>query len=73
MMSSDTISLQTHSQNYDKPIDKKEENSSSGKAPSTGSPESLSTVPLTIEKPNLDMVLRPPKSALRKGVFNRNA
>ena len=37
MMSSYTISLQTRSQSYDKPIDKKEDNSSSGKAPSTGS------------------------------------
>ena len=73
MMSSDTISLQTQSQSYDKPIDKKEDNSSSGKAPSTGSPESSSTSPLTIEKPNLNMVLRPPKSTLRKDVFNPNS
>ena len=73
MMSSDTISLQTRSYIYDKPADKKEDNSSSGKAPSTGSPESSSTVPLTIKKPNLDMVLRPPKSTLKKVVFNPNA
>ena len=32
MMSSDTISLQTQSNNYDKPADKKEDHSSSGKA-----------------------------------------
>ena len=70
MMSLETINLQTRIQNYDKPTDKKEDNSSSGKAPSTGSPESSSIGPLTIEKPNLDMVLRPPKSALRKVVFN---
>ena len=30
MMSSDTISFQTRSQSYDKPVDKKEDNSSSG-------------------------------------------
>ena len=37
MMSLDTISFQTRSQSYDKPADKKEDNSSSGKSPSTGS------------------------------------
>ena len=73
MMSSDTISLQTQSQNYDKPADKKEDNSSLGKAPSIGSPESLSTGPLTIEKPNLNMVLCAPKSTLRKAIFNPNS
>ena len=73
MMSLDTINLQTLSQNYDKPVDKKEYHSSLGKAPSTSSPESSSTVPLSIEKPTLDMILRPPKSTLRKAVFNPNA
>ena len=72
MISSDTISLQNWSHNYDKPIDKKEDHSSLGKAPSTGSLESSSTVPLTIEKPTLDMILCPPKSTLRKVVFNPN-
>ena len=73
MMYSYTISLQTWSQIYDKPADKKEYNSSSGKAPSIGSPESSSTVPLTIEKPTLDMIWCPPKSTLQKAVFNPNA
>ena len=73
MMSSDTIHLQTRSQNYDKPADKKEDQSSSGKAPFTSSPESSSTVPLSIEKPTLDVILRPPKSTLRKAIFNPNA
>ena len=73
MMSSDTINLQTRSQSYDKPTEKKEDNSSSRKFPSTGSPESSSTGPLTIDKPNLEMILRPPKSTLRKVVFNPNA
>ena len=73
MMSLDTISLQTQSQSYDKPTDKKEDNSSSAKAPSTGSPESSSTIPLTIKKPTLDMVFPPPKSTLGKVVFNPNA
>ena len=72
-MSSDTINLYTWSQNYDKPVDKKEDHSSSGKAPSTSSPESSSTVPLSIKKPTLDLILRPPKSTLRKAVFNLNA
>ena len=54
MMSSNTISLQTWSQSYAKPIDKKEDHSSLGKSPSTSSSKSSSTVPLTIEKPDLD-------------------
>ena len=73
MIFSGTISLQTRSQNYEKPTDKKEDLSSLGKAPSTGSPESSSTIPLTIEKPTLDMILCPPKSTLRKVVFNPDA
>ena len=70
MMSSDTINLQSRSQNYDKLVDKKEDHSSSGKAPSTSSPDSSSTTPLTINKPTLDIVLHPPKSTLRKVVVN---
>ena len=73
MMSSNTINLQTRSQNYDKPTNKKEDHFSSGKAPSTSSPASSSTAPLFIEKPTLDMILRPPKSTLRKVVFDPNA
>ena len=72
MMSSYTINMQTR-QNYDKPADKKEDHSSLGKAPSTSSPESSSTIPLSINKPTLDMILRPPKSTLRKDVFYSNA
>ena len=73
MMSSDTINLQTRSQNYEKPADKKEDQSSSGKVPSTSSPKSSSTVPLSIENPTLDMILHPPKSTLWKDIFNPNA
>ena len=73
MMSSDTIHLQNWSQNYDKPADRNEDHSSSRKSPSTSSPESSSTVPLSIKKPTRDMILHPPKSTLRKGVFNPNA
>ena len=69
MMSLDTITLQAQSYNSDKPTDKKEDHSSSGKAPSTSSPESSSTIPLTIKKPTLDMILHPPKSTLRKAIF----
>ena len=72
-MSSDTISLQTQSQNYEKLVDKKEYHSSSGKSPSTSSLESSSTVPLTNEKPTLDTILCPPKSTLWKAIFNPNA
>ena len=64
MMSSDTIHLQTQSQNYDKPTDKQEDQYSLGKAPFTSSLESSSIVPLSIEKPTLDMILRPPKSTI---------
>ena len=64
--------MQTQSPNYDKPTDKKEDHSSSGKSPSTSSPESSSIVPLSIEKPPLDMILHPPKSTLRKALFNPN-
>ena len=73
MMSSDTMHLQTRSQNYDKPADKNEDHPSLGKSPSIGSPKSLSIVPLSIEKPTLDTILRPPKSTLWKVVFNPNA
>ena len=73
MISSNTINLQTQSQDYDKPTNKNEDHSSLGKAPSTSSPESSSTVPLSIEKPTLDMILHPPKSTLQKTVFNPNA
>ena len=69
MMSSDTIHLQTRSQNYDKPVDKKEDQSSSGKVPSTSFLKSSSTVPLSIKKPTLDMILCPPKSTLQKAIL----
>ena len=42
MMSSDTINLQTRSQNYDKPVYKKEDNSSSDKSPPISFPTSSS-------------------------------
>ena len=73
MMSSETISLTTHTQSYDKPEEKKNENPYPDKYPPIGSPASSSNGPLTIEKPNLDMILRPPKSTLRKSIFNPNA
>ena len=73
MMCSETINLQTRSQNYDKPADKKEDNSFSDKSPPIGSTVSSSNGPLTIEKPNIDMILHPPKSTLRKPFFNPNA
>ena len=72
MMSSDSINLNTHSHSYNKPIEKKDVNPSSKKVPSTSSPPSLSNGPLVIDKPNLDLILRPPKTTLRKVVFNPN-
>ena len=71
-MSSKIINIETRSQSYDKPKEKKIKKPSLDKAPSTGSPASLSNGSLTIEKTNLDMILHPPKSTLRKVVFNPN-
>ena len=73
MMSSETVNFSTHSQSYDKPVEKKDENPSSDKALSTSSPPSSSNGPLVIEKPNVDLILWPPKATLKKFVFNPNA
>ena len=73
MMSLDTINLITGSQSNDKLEEKKIEKPSLDKAPSTGSPASSSNGPLTIDRPNLDMILCPPKSTLMKVVFNPNS
>ena len=64
MISSETISLTTRIQSYEKPVEKKDENPSSKKSPSTSSSRSSSNGPLKIEKPNLDFILCPPKSTL---------
>ena len=73
MISLESVNLITCSQSYDKYEEKKNENPSLDKSPPTGSLASLSNGPLTIEKPNLDMILCPPKISLRKAVFNPNA
>ena len=73
MMSSETISLSSRSQSYDKIVQQKDENPPSDKVPSTSSPPSSSNGPLVIQNPNLDSILRPPKDTLRKVVFNPNA
>ena len=73
MMSLKSVSLKTHSQSYDKSEEKKNENHSPDKAPRTSSPTSSSNGPLTIEKPNLDMILCPSKSTLGNFVFNPNS
>ena len=49
MMSSETISLTTPSQSYDKSTEKRDENPSPKKAPSTSSSLSSSNGPLTIK------------------------
>ena len=73
MISSETINIETQSQSCDKPMENKIEKPSPDKAPSIGSTASSSTVPLYIEKPTLNMILHPPKSTLRKAVFNPNS
>ena len=73
MMSSDTINLNTCSQSYGKPAEKKDEDPPSEKVPSTSSPPSSSNGTLVIDKPNLDLILRPPKATLRKAIFNPNS
>ena len=72
-MSFETINLNTRSHSYDKPVEKKSENPSSEKVPSTSSPPSSSNGPLMIEKPNLDLILQPPKATLKNVVFNPNS
>ena len=56
LMSLDTINLNACSHSYDKRIEKKDENPSSKKVPSTSSPSYSSNGPLIIEKPNLDLI-----------------
>ena len=68
MMYSYTINLNTHSHSYDKLVEKKDE-----KVPSTSSSPCPSNGPVVIKKPNLDLILRPPKATLKKVVFNPNA
>ena len=57
MMFSETISLSTRSQSYDKTVEKKDENPPSDKVPSTSSPPSPSNGPLVIEKPIIDSIM----------------
>ena len=73
MISLETIILTTRSKSDDKPAKKKDGNPSFEKAPFTSSSSSLSNGPLMIEKPNLDLILCPPKSTLGNSVFNSNA
>ena len=55
-MSFETVSFSTRSQSYDKPVEKKDENPSSDKAPSTSFPPSSSNGPLVIKKPNIYLI-----------------
>ena len=73
MVSSDTINLNTCSQLFDKPTEKKDKNPPFEKAPSTSSPPSSSNGPFMIEKPNLYLILRPPKETLGNPIFNPNS
>ena len=73
MMSSETVSFSTRGKSYDKIVEKKDENPSSDKVPSTSSPSSSSNGPLMNEKTNIYLILRPPKATLRKVVFNHNS
>ena len=69
-MSSETLHLNTRSQSYDPPPEKKTDDFPSDKP-------SVSTPPLSdglqIEKPILDAILHPPKSTLQKYILNPNA
>ena len=74
MMSAETIAFTTHNETYDKPIEKKDEGASFEKDPFTNSsPPPSSNGPLMIKKPNLDLILHPPKSTIWKSVFNPSA
>ena len=70
MMYSDTINLNTRSNSYDPPLEKKsdevppEKPSSSTPPPSNG---------LHIEKNTLEAIFHPPKGTLRKSIINPNA
>ena len=72
-MSSFSINLNIRIHSYEKPIEKKDENPSSDKFPSTSSPRYLSNGPLMIKKPNLDLIVQPPNATLRKAIFNPNS
>ena len=65
MKSAETFNLTTRGQTYDKLVEKKYEGNYSEKIPSTNySLPPPSNGPLMIEKPNLDLILCPPKSTL---------
>ena len=74
MTSAENFKLTTRSQRYEKTVQKKDEGTYSEKVHSTNSsPPLLSNGPLTVEKPNLDLIFHPPKSTIQKYVFNPNA
>ena len=67
MISSESIHIMTRSQRYDPPQEKKSDN--------TPVHETTTSIPpptndLQIEKPILHTVLWPPKSTIRKSIFN---
>ena len=59
-----TVNLQTHAKNYDLRAEKSTEKEPPSSQPNTS---------LHIEKPPYDVVIRPPKSTLRKTTHNPNA
>ena len=69
-MSDESVSLSTRSQSYVPPPEKKIDNAPTDKT-STSIP--APTNGIQIEKVVLDIVLWPPKSMIRKSVFNPNA
>ena len=74
MMSTETDKLNMHNQTYEKPVEKKYKGASFKKTPPTNySPPPSSNGPLKIEKPNLNLILWPPKSTIWKYVFNTSA
>jgi hypothetical protein len=73
MMRSETVNLNTRSRSYDSVPTKESNRSNVGKYSISTSYIPAPQGSLTIEKPSFDSLLRPPKSTIRKVVFNPNA
>ena len=69
MISNEMVSLTTRSHNYDPPLEKKDDNSSTDK-PIVSTPPPANNI--LIEKSIIDAIFRPPKSTIRKSIFNPN-
>ena len=70
MMSSEMINLNTRAHSYNLPPEKKSDEVQSDKPSASTPPPSNG---LHIDKPMHDAIFLPPKSTLRKSIFNPNA